>query len=75
MTITLDRESAGAYYNRFGNILATVHYHLLAIDTFEKAITIDPQNPLYHLHLARSYTALGLTTLAAEARHRANSLK
>ncbi|NTW76990.1 MAG: tetratricopeptide repeat protein [Syntrophaceae bacterium] len=55
-----DSSGAGAYYNRFGNILARTNHHQEAIKAFEHALKIEPNNPVYLRHLAISYKALGL---------------
>ncbi len=55
-----DNSSAGAYYNRFGNMLARANYHKEAVEAFRKALKIEPDNPFYLRHLALSYKALGL---------------
>jgi superkiller protein 3 len=73
--VDLHRNSAGAYYNRFGNTLARGNHHSQAIEAFKKAIAADPQNPFYYVHLAESYTALGLYGLAEETYRQAESLK
>jgi len=73
--VELNRQYAGAYYNRLGNTLAKTDYHLQAVDIFEKAIAVDPGNPFYYLRLAESYTAIGLPDMAEKARREAESLK
>ena len=73
--VNFNRASEGAYYNRFGNTLARENYHLQAIEAFKKAITVDPHNPFYHIHLAESYTTLGLSDLSEKAYLKAKSLK
>ena len=55
-----DSSGAGAYYNRFGNVLARTNHHQEAIKAFEHALKIEPKNPVYIRHLALSYKALGL---------------
>jgi tetratricopeptide (TPR) repeat protein len=62
-----DNSSAGAYYNRFGNMLARSDYHQEALEAFAKALKIEPGNPVYTRHLALSYKALGLIDLARDA--------
>ena len=73
--IELNRNYAGAYYNRLGNTLAKADRHVQAVDSFKKAIAADPRNPFYYLHLAESYTAIGLSDMAEKARMEAESLK
>ncbi len=55
-----DNSSAGAYFNRFGNMLARANYHSEAVEAFRRALKIEPDNPFYLRHLALSYKALGL---------------
>lgn len=55
-----DHSGAGAYFNRFGNILARTNHHQEAIEAFERALKIEPNNPVYLRHLALSYKAMGL---------------
>jgi tetratricopeptide (TPR) repeat protein len=62
--IELHRDDAGAYYNRFGKALSKTGYHLQAIEIFKKAIAVDSRNPFYHLHLAESCAAAGLSDMA-----------
>jgi len=73
--VDLNRISSGAYYNRFGNTLARENYHLPAIEAFKKAITADPENPFYYIHLAESYTEIGLPDMAEKIYRQAESLK
>ena len=73
--VQMNSVSGGAYYNRLGNTLARGNYHLQAIDAFKKAITVDPQNPFYYIHLAESYTALGFSDLSEKAYLKAKSCK
>ncbi|MEN6321749.1 MAG: tetratricopeptide repeat protein [Syntrophaceae bacterium] len=73
--VQMNSASGGAYYNRLGNALAREHYYLQAIEAFKKAITVDPHNPFYYVHLADSYTALGLSDLSEETYVKAKSLK
>ena len=61
-----DNSGAGAYYNRFGNILARTNYHQEAMEAFARALKIEPDNPVYTRHLALSYKALGLIDLAKD---------
>ena len=55
-----DNSNAGAYYNRFGNMLARANYHAEAVEAFRRALKTEPDNPFYIRHLAISYKALGL---------------
>jgi tetratricopeptide (TPR) repeat protein len=73
--IEMNRGDAGAYYNRFGNILAKADHHFQAIDIFKRAIAVDPRNPFYHLHLANAYAAVGLSDMAEKTYREAESLK
>ena len=73
--VDFHRTSAGAYYNRFGNTLARGNHHSQAIEAFKKAIAADPRNPFYYVHLADSYTALGLSDEAEKTYRQAESLK
>lgn len=59
-----DSSGAGAYYNRFGNVLARTNRHQEAMEAFKKALKIEPGNPVYTRHLALSYKALGLMDIA-----------
>ena len=67
--------SSGAYYYRLGNALAQAADHERAAFAFQKAITAEPRNPFYFLHLAESYAALGREELALEAIRQAKSLR
>jgi len=71
----LNPESRGAYLNRLGNTLYREKWYLQAIDTFREAVAVEPLNPFYHLHLARSYEAAGFPEEAARAGAKAQSLK
>jgi len=73
--IALNRNDAGAYYNRLGNALAKAECHLQAIELFKKAITVDPRNPFYCLRLAESYNAAGLSDMAEKTYQASESLK
>lgn len=73
--VDLSRASSGAYYNRFGNTLARENYHLQAIEAFKKAITADPENPFYYIHLAESYNISGFPDMAEKTCLKAKSLK
>ena len=73
--VDLNRASSGAYYNRFGNTLAIENYHLQAIEAFKKAITADPENPFYYIHLAESYNTSGFPDMAEKTYLKAKSLK
>ena len=72
--VRIDPESTGTFCNRFGNSLATEHYHFKAINIFRKAISADPQNPFYYLRLAESCVAEGLIEMAEEALQQAKTL-
>jgi tetratricopeptide (TPR) repeat protein len=65
--VQYDNAGAAAYYNRFGNILARLNLHLEAMEVFKKALQIEPGNPVYTRHLARSHKALGLLDIADDA--------
>ena len=71
----LDHASLSAYYNRFGNTLARGNFYLQAIEVFKKAIAADPENPFYYIHLAESYTAIGLPDMAEKTYRKAESLR
>ena len=58
--VNYDNSSAGAYYNRLGNMLARANYQKEAVEAFRRALKIEPDNPFYIRHLALSYKALGL---------------
>lgn len=62
--VKYDSSGAGAYYNRFGNLLARLNHHQEAMEAFKKALEIEPGNPVYTRHLALSYKALGLLEIA-----------
>jgi len=62
--VALNRNAAGAYYNRFGNALTKKKYHLQAVKAFKKATVVDPANPFYKLRLHEAYTTAGLTDTA-----------
>jgi tetratricopeptide (TPR) repeat protein len=72
--IRINPESAAIFYNRFGNTLASGMYHRQAIEIFEKAIIVDPQNPFYYLRLAESCMAEGFTEKAEKALQKAGLL-
>jgi tetratricopeptide (TPR) repeat protein len=57
--IHYDNSGAGAYYNRFGNILARANHHLEAVAAFRRALELEPDNPFYRYHLTLSLSALG----------------
>lgn len=65
-----DNSGAGAYYNRFGNVLARSNYHQEAMESFERALKIEPGNPVYTRHLAISYKALGLMHSTKEVKEK-----
>lgn len=62
--VSYDRPGAGAYYNRFGNMLARNGHHSEALDIFKKALELEPDNPVYARHLTLSFKALGLIDTA-----------
>jgi len=73
--VNLNHDSSAVYYNRFGNTLAKGNYHLQAIEAFKKAIAADTENPFYYIHLAESYTAIGLLDMAEKTYRQAEALK
>jgi tetratricopeptide (TPR) repeat protein len=58
--------SAGAYYNRLGNVLSRAGEHVQAAEAFCKALAAEPTNAVYRLHLADAYLCAGLPARAAE---------
>ena len=58
-------KSAGAYYNRLGNILFKEKYYSQAAEAFQQAITHDDIQ-LYYLGLVSAYKAMGLEDEAQE---------
>jgi tetratricopeptide (TPR) repeat protein len=70
----IDPASKGAYYNRMGNMLAREKHHIDAIESFEKAISVDPGNQFYYLSLLQSCEAEGLHEKAREVYERAKAL-
>ncbi len=64
--IHYDNSSAGAYYNRLGNMLARRNYHSEAVEAFRRALKIEPDNSVYLRHLALSYKALGLMDITKD---------
>ncbi|MBW2648697.1 MAG: tetratricopeptide repeat protein, partial [Deltaproteobacteria bacterium] len=70
----LDPVSGGGYYNRLGNMLAGEHNHKMAIEAFEKAVSVDPHNPFYYLSLVKSCEIEGLHDKARKAYKKAKSL-
>jgi tetratricopeptide (TPR) repeat protein len=73
--IAMRGDSAGMYYNRWGNSLAGSHHHQEAVAAFRQAIEMEPGNPFYYHRLAASYLALGETDRAADALARVGTLK
>jgi tetratricopeptide (TPR) repeat protein len=67
--------SRGAYLNRLGNTLQGERRYRHAIEVFRRAITAEPLNPFYHLHLAQAYEAAGCPAEAAKAAEKAQSLR
>jgi tetratricopeptide (TPR) repeat protein len=59
--------SAGGCWHRLGNRLAAEGLHSHAAKAFTKAVSSEPENPLYHLRLAAALAAQGLNDLAAAA--------
>jgi protein O-GlcNAc transferase len=70
-----DASSAGAYYNRCGNMLARANYHHEAADAFRIALDMEPGNPVYARHLALSYKALELINGAKVFKEKADISK
>jgi Tfp pilus assembly protein PilF len=62
-------------WNRLGHGLTKEGLHAHAAAAFAKAIAAEPENPLYFLRLAESYSAQGRDDLAADALRRAEVLK
>lgn len=71
--VEIDPEHGPAYFNRLGNMLAGEGLHSEAVGAFKKAVSGDAGNPFLHLHLARSYLALGMVEEAEEACRRATT--
>jgi tetratricopeptide (TPR) repeat protein len=65
----------GNCWHRLGNHLAKEGLHSHAAAAFTKAISSEPENPLYHLRLAAAFAAQGQNDLAAAALLRAEALK
>jgi len=61
-----DGANLGAYYNRLGNSLTRANYHHEAMLAFRTALKAEPDNPVYHRHLARSHQALAEVIEKAE---------
>jgi tetratricopeptide (TPR) repeat protein len=59
------RPSAGAYYNRLGNVLTDAGAHAQAAEAFRKALAAEPTNSFYRLRLADAYAHAGLPDRAA----------
>jgi tetratricopeptide (TPR) repeat protein len=64
--VALGGRRAGAYLHRLGNMLARAQYHAEAVESYKKAIALDPQTPFYYLALAESYRSLGDPDSAAD---------
>ena len=47
--MALNEAATGVYLNRLGNTLARADHHLEAIETFKKAIALEPKNSFYYL--------------------------
>ena len=73
--MALNEAATGVYLNRLGNTLARADHHLEAIETFKKAIALEPKNSFYYLYLAKSYRALGQADRAEETVEQAESIK
>jgi tetratricopeptide (TPR) repeat protein len=67
-------KSAGAYYNRLGNILLKEKYYPQAAEAFQRAITHD-NFQLYYLGLVSAYNAMGLEDDAEKIIRRMKRLK
>jgi len=52
--IYLDHTSQGAFYNRFGNRLAQLGHHKMAVSYFWRAIQTDPENFFYRRNMEAS---------------------
>ncbi|MDD5171095.1 MAG: tetratricopeptide repeat protein [Syntrophales bacterium] len=65
---------AGANYDRLGSILTKALQHERAADAFQQATVAEPTNPLYLLHLARAYLALGQEEMALATVKKAEAL-
>jgi len=52
--ICLDHTSQGVFYNRFGNQLAQLGYHKMAVNYFRRAIQTDPENFFYRRNMETS---------------------
>jgi len=73
--MALNEAATGVYLNRLGNTLARADHHLEAIETFKKAIALEPKNSFYYLYLAESYRALGQADRAEETVEQAENIK
>jgi tetratricopeptide (TPR) repeat protein len=71
----LKPEARSVYLNRLGNTLYQEKRYLKAIVLFKKAVAMEPENPFYHIHLARSYEAAGFPAEAQKEIEKAESLK
>jgi tetratricopeptide (TPR) repeat protein len=58
--------SAGAYYNRLGNVLSRAGEPSRAAEAFRKALAAEPTNSVYRLRLADAYVCAGLPDRAAD---------
>ncbi len=58
--------SAGAYYNRLGNVLSAAGESSRAAEAFRAALVAEPANDVYRLRLADAYACAGLPDRAAE---------
>ncbi len=67
-------KSAGAYYNRLGNILLKEKYYSQAAEAFQKAVTNDDIQ-LYYFGLVSAYKAMGLEDEAEEIIRRMKIIK
>ncbi len=73
--IARNQAEAGVYLNRLGNALARAGHHPEAVETFRRAISLEPGNAFYYLYLAESYRALGRHDQAEEAILLAESIR
>jgi tetratricopeptide (TPR) repeat protein len=60
--IRLDHASRGVFYNRFGNRLARLGHHKMAVGYFQQAILTDPENFFYRQSMETSFRFLGSDT-------------
>jgi tetratricopeptide (TPR) repeat protein len=66
--------ASGPSWHRLGNLFTKKGLHAHAAEAHTKAVSLEPENPLYILHLAASYAALGRNDLAADTLNRAEKL-